>query len=311
MTAGGAVGHVLGTPHPDTEPDRVLGLERWHALREAHEARARGLLGDVVERRRRGERHPVDDFMFEYYRLRPGDLLQWHPGAGVLVEGRELGERRWYTRVQRDGRDWSSVDVAALVERRATTLRFTRDLLTATAGRAARFGCFGMHEWAMVYGLEPGEVRHAGLPLRLAPERVREVVDAVGLRCTHYDAYRFFTPEAAPANALQLTRSDQVTHDQPGCLHVTMDLYKFAGKLSPLTSSELLLDCFELARDVRQLDMQASAYDLSRWGLEPVAVESPEGRAAYVRAQRAFTARAEPLRARLLDLVERVSPVVA
>ena len=58
--------------------------------------------------------------------------------------------------------------------------------------------------------------------------------------------------------------------EQPGCLHANMDLYKWAGKLAPFTPGDLLLDCFELARDIRELDMRASPYDLSGLGHAPL-----------------------------------------
>jgi hypothetical protein len=37
---------------------------------------------------------------------------------------------------------------------------------------------------------------------------------------------------------------------------------------------------FRLARDVRELDMRASPYDLADLGYPPVRIETPEGRAA-------------------------------
>ena len=37
-----------------------------------------------------------------------------------------------------------------------------------------------------------------------------------------------------------------------------MDVYKWATKLGPVVPGDLLLDCFELAREIRTLDMQAS-----------------------------------------------------
>ena len=86
-----------------------------------------------------------------------------------------------------------------------------------------------------------------------------------------------------------------------------MDLYKWTGKLVPLVDSDLLLDTFELARDIRELDMRASAYDLSEWGYEPVPVETPAGRADYVRRQRDFAERAAPLRQRLLELNDKMA----
>jgi hypothetical protein len=83
-----------------------------------------------------------------------------------------------------------------------------------------------------------------------------------------------------------------------------MDLYKWAYKLSPAGPGELVADCFALAAEVRELDMRASPYDLADLGYPPVAVETPEGRAAYVTAQRGFAARGQVLRRRLLDICE-------
>ena len=80
-----------------------------------------------------------------------------------------------------------------------------------------------------------------------------------------------------------------------------MDLYKWAYKLTPLVSSDLVTDCFALAREIRALDMRASPYDLADLGYPPVRVETAEGRAEYAVAQRSFAERAAPLRARLID----------
>ncbi len=91
------------------------------------------------------------------------------------------------------------------------------------------------------------------------------------------DAFRFFTEQARPLNQFQPTRTSQVDLDQPGCLHANMDVYKWAGKLLPAVDSALLLDSFELAREIRELDMRASAYDLSQWGYPPVPVETSRG----------------------------------
>jgi hypothetical protein len=151
----------------------------------------------------------------------------------------------------------------------------------------------------MVYGLEQDEVRHEYVPLRLTPAEVRAVVDEQGLRCTHYDAFRFFTPDAVPLNEIEPTRATQPELDQPGCLHATMDLYKWSAKYAALVGSDLVADCFALALDARVLDMDAAPYDLSSLGREPVRVETPEGRAEYVRRQRELADRGAALRARL------------
>ena len=71
--------------------------------------------------------------------------------------------------------------------------------------------------------------------------------------------------------------------------------------------SELVADCFEVAVEVRELDMRASPYDLSGFGYPPVPVETPAGRAEYARAQARSAARADPLRARLIEVARLVA----
>jgi hypothetical protein len=276
----------------------VLAERDWLARRAAHEARVRRWTDPHQERQSRGEKHPVLDFMFSYYSHRPSRLRRWHPGPGVELAGpAAAGYLRWpaYTSTG----DGVALDLAALPGPRRETVHFVHDLLTATAARTPRLGCFGMHEWAMVY--RAGEVRHENWPLRLGPAATDRVVESLPLRCSHFDAYRFFTPDARPLNTLRPTRTRQVELEQPGCLHVTMDLFKWAYKLSPYVASDLVADCFELAIEVRTLDMRASPYDLSALGYSPVRVETEPGRAEYRRAQSEFVRRAVPLRAKLIE----------
>ncbi len=193
--------------------------------------------------------------------------------------------------------DGSRVDPATI---RPATVAFVRGLLAATASRPAHLGCFGLHEWAMVYRADA--TRHP-VPLRLGADGTDAVVETHRIRCTHYDAHRFFTAAAAPRNTERPTRERQVELEQPGCLHATMDLYKWASKLGPLVPGELLLDCFALARDVRTLDMRASPYDLTAHGHPPVRIETAAGKAEYARAQQGFATRGAALRERLLDVL--------
>src|SRR4051794_41328683 len=127
---------------------RVLAGSRWRALAAAHAARADALTAGHRARRARGEAHPVEDFLYTYYPTRPRRLRRWHPGAGVLLTDAE-GRAGWrhYTRDPAGVR----VDHEALAVERAATLAFVGDLLRATAARPAHLGCFGLHEWAMVY----------------------------------------------------------------------------------------------------------------------------------------------------------------
>ena len=243
------------------------------------------------------------DFLFTYYWFRPSSVERWHPGPGVVLAGAAAGEYlRWPTYRRTD--DGVTLDPAAFAPRKRTA-EFVRDLLSATAGRKPRLSCFGMHEWAMVYRQPADERRHPA-PLRLGPDGTDAVLESLPVRCTHYDAFRFFTPKARPRNPVQLTRADQLAHEQPGCLHAGMDLYKWATKLDPFVPSELTARCFELAADIRVLDMRASPYDLSAYGYSPVAVETERGRADYVRAQAEFAERARPLRAELVALCDQL-----
>ena len=256
------------------------------------------------ERRRRHEAHPVLDFLFTYYSHRPAQLEQWHPGPGVALRDADAflavpGHVR-----RPDGT--VALHPAALPDRHRTTAVFVRALLAATASRPARLSCFGLHEWAMVYRTDAP--RHSAVPLRLGAAGTDDVVESLPVHCTHHDAYRFFTAAARPRNAVVPTRADQVALEQPGCLHATMDLYKWAYKLSPATPGDLLADCFTLAADVRELDMRASPYDLADLGYPPVRIETPAGRAEYARIQATFARRAAPLRDRLIDLCDTLLP---
>jgi hypothetical protein len=156
----------------------------------------------------------------------------------------------------------------------------------------------------MVYHTD--DIRHSQVPLRLSMDEIACVVESQGLRCTHYDAYRFFTPAAAPRNRIALTRADAPRHDQGGCIHANMDLYKFASTVAPFTTAELIADAFELARDIRELDMRASPYDLTAYGFEPIRIETLSGREEYVERQKAFAVAARELRLRLLEQYRRI-----
>lgn len=281
---------------------QILDESTWRTRQRDHLRRVSRWTGPHRERARRGESHPVLDFMFTYYSHRPSLLERWHPGVDVVLGGsaeEHLG-RPGYVRTA----DGIGLDPAELPGSRVDCALFVLRLLRAISGRAPRLTCFGLHEWAMVYRSDAP--RHAGQSLRLGASGTDAVVEAQPLRCTHHDAFRFFTPAARPRNATSPARADQIDNEQPGCLHATMDLYKWAYKLAPAASSELVADCFELALDVRTLDMRASPYDLEALGYPPVRIETAQGRAAYARAQTVFAERSEPLRERLIEVAQSV-----
>lgn len=282
---------------------QVLTPEEYLPRIAAHEARAGKWAGPRVARRARGEYHPVWDFLFDYYPQRPSHLKRWHPGAGVcLADAESLPHTRWRDYVA-DGDGTVRLDVQRFLDHRRRDVEEAAVILRSVDKREAHFDCFGMHEWAMVYRTD--SPRHS-LPLRLGAEGTNAVVETHTVKCSHFDAFRFFTPAARPLNLTVLTRKGQPANDQAGCVHVSMDLYKWAMKLGPLVPGELLLDCFELAADARRLDMEASPYDCRGLGFDVVAVETPEGKAQYVARQRELTRRAQPLRRRLVAILDDV-----
>ncbi|MGP3536569.1 3-methyladenine DNA glycosylase [Microbacterium sp. RD1] len=286
-------------PLDDTETT-VLDPGQWRARERQHQDRAQTLTAGRRARAARGQTHPVEDFLFTYYSYRPSRLHRWHPGSHtVLLDAPERASWRWYLPGTEPGS--VRVDAHAFRTEKAPLVRAIRNLLVVTAARPASFGCFGLHEWAMAY--RAPEVRH-DVPLRLGAAGTDAVVEAHDLRCTHFDAFRFFTPDAAPRNRDALSRDRQATFEQPGCLHAGMDLYRWAIKLGPLVPGEVLLDAFTLARDLRLLDMRASPYDLSAWGYDAIPIETAVGKAEYVRQQRGFTTRAAPLRRKLLAILD-------
>jgi hypothetical protein len=287
-------------------PVESLLPAQWRARSDAHAARLAPYVDPHLARRERGEQHPVHDFLFGYYSQRPAQLLRWHPGYGVrLVDAPAYEAQKGYS----DG----TVTQAHLASQRPL-LEATHRLLAATASRPAHTGCFGLHEWAMVYRSTSSATgtRHPK-PLRLGGAGTDHVVESHRIACTHFDAYRFFTDDARPRNALSPGPDDRPDFEQPGCLHAGMDLYKHAFRLTPLVCSDLVADCFELAWDIRVLDMRAAPYDLTGLSLDPtgelwtpVEIETPEGKQEYVAHQRAFAQRGQALRHQLTAECERL-----
>ncbi len=278
----------------------VMPLASWREKAAAHRARAEKHTAAARKRRARGLPHPVLDFLFQYYPF-PFSLLEnWHPAAGEALEWPLPSLPEGFS----DGcylleNGCLALDPRKLPEKARQRMRWTLELLEATRERVPNFACHGLHEWAMVY--RGREIRHEKtLRLRLPQAEIDALVESRAICCSHHDAFRFFAPEARPLNRLQPDIHSRHRHEQPACLHANMDLYKWAAKSMPWTGSELLLDCFELAVDLRALDMRASPYDLTEWGYAPVPIETAAGRAVYENEQRRLAEAAAPLRQRLI-----------
>jgi len=285
----------------------VLSRDQWEARAASHRARLAPYVDPHLARREVGAKHPVHDFLFDYYSQRPAQLLRWHPGVGV-----GLSDASSYASLKGYAGSPVSVSAEHVASQRVLVETLLR-LLRATADRPAHLGCFGMHEWAMVYRAESsGGTRHPQ-PLRLGAAATDTVVESHRIACSHFDAFRFFTPDAVPLNALSPASDDRPDFEQPGCLHGGMDLYKHAFRLTPMISSDLVADAFELAWDIRVLDMRAAPYDMTGVRLDPVgeewtpvAVETPEGKRVYADLQRGFAERGQVIRQRLVAECERL-----
>lgn len=279
----------------------LLRTTEWVARKRSHELRVHELLSEHLRRRSHGVKHPVFDFLFEYYSFRSTNLGIWSPGVGVTLEKspkHTLPALAWETTPA-----GVELSLRKLSPRRVQSLEWIIDLLTKTQQRPARFGCHGLHEWAMVY--RSPEFRYLGsVPLRLSLEEIAQIVDTQGLCCTHYDAFRFFTQAARPLNSVQPSWDERLAMEQRGCLHVNMDLYKWASKFWPWVNAELLVDTFELALEARKIDMRASPYNLEEFGFKPIPIETEQGRLEYEQEQREIATRAIPLRARLIHALD-------
>ncbi|MES2923897.1 MAG: 3-methyladenine DNA glycosylase [Verrucomicrobiota bacterium] len=281
-----------------------ISTHEWEERAACHRARAERHTLAARKRRDGGVQHPVEDFLFQYYPYSFALLEGWQPGFGVALEWRATVDspappapfsRRCYSVA--DG--FLFVNPLRLAGKERERLGWIRELLAATRGRLPNFACHGLHEWAMVY--RGKEVRHEKTtPLRLPQAEIDALVESRAICCSHHDAFRFFAGEARPMNRLQPTLDSRIALEQPGCVHANMDLYKWAAKSMPWIGSELLLDCFELATELRDLDMRASPYDLTAWERAPVCIETAEGRRVYEMEQRQLAERAMPLRERLI-----------
>ncbi|WP_216452170.1 hypothetical protein [Arcanobacterium phocae] len=307
----------------------VLSSDIWWPRALDHFYAAQRRSQGRVRRRQLGEKNPLEDFLWEYYPLRPGRLAVWHPGFTTDGEPYGLAEP--------DGdvdsvRAWNPTDSQApsplswwkhhaslpwqksvhsemgeaivvddeYLQHRSHGIQHLTALNRILSTREATFGCLGWHEWAMVY--QADETRHP-LPLRLDVEQTNHLVEQAHIRCTHFDAFRFFMPAAVGFNRVQPTYETVFEHEQPGCIHVSMDLLRTCIQLGPIIPGELTIQAFDLAMEARTIDMAASPYDCSSLGLTAIPIETANGKAEYIERQRELATKARPLRQELLAII--------
>lgn len=281
-------------------------------------------------------KNPVYNFLIEYYGLKgakgPRRLARWSPRldpllgsgkSGILLEQAneddlgdtlhikgamilESNEGVVYSPSSYYGHGYPARRHEAATA--ATPFLWYRSVLQQTLEAEPVLHCHGLHEWAMQYQPEgapppPSGKYQAHLPLRVDREAISRTVERKGIHCTHVDALRFFSPAAGPLNhhGASLSRTDQLKLEQPACVHAHMDLLKIAMKLQPFCGAESVATILELALAARRLDVAASPYDATSYGVGVVPVETSQGRAQYRLEQRDLMAKAETIRQELLQ----------
>lgn len=219
-----------------------------------------------------------------------------HLRGATIVEGQGV----LYSPAQFFGKGDSSRDHDNT--RASAPFLWYQSILKQTLDSEPVLHCYGLHEWAMQYQPAgapppPSGKYQAHLPLRVSRDVINDTVERKGVSCTHVDALRFFAEDALPLNRFggPLQRTDQARLEQPACVHAHMDLLKMVLKLSPFCDPILLQRVLQVALEARRLDVAASPYDASAYGIGVVPIDTAEGRAEYRQQQ--------------LDLLKRVEPV--
>lgn len=289
----------------------VLTLEHWTERVKMHTTLMSPWTDAFVKRQGLSQKHPVHDFLFTYYNCSPKKLKQWVPSfqEQLVMAPEVLVDYPWLNHYWfKQDENLLFLDVGRLQDNTRGIAQFIADLCQNVMVRAPRFGCFGLHEWAMVYKSSEVEIRYAGsgYKLRLNPKELADFVESQKMCCTHYDAYRFFTSEAKPLNSFNPTLDTRLEMEQGGCIHANMDLYKWATKLWPWIGSDFIAKTFFHAMECREVDMRASPYDLSDLGFLPICIETEEGRKQYQKEQLQLAERAKPLREELKGFCQKL-----
>jgi len=188
-----------------------------------------------------------------------------------------------------------ALNVAAFDPARRASLAWMLNLAALTAERPPAFGCFGLHEWRWSTGKRPTRSATTTWPLRFPPDELARIVEA------HPCVARTSMPSGssrrrrARSTACNRSAPPRRSSSSRGCLHANMDLYKWASN-SRRSRRPNSSPTARPARDIREVDMRASPYDLSKLGFAPIRIETPEGRAEYETLQRDFAAQSQPLR---------------
>lgn len=278
--------------------------------------------GDSLKQRQHAVKsHPIYNFLHTYYKYSVESLYCYSPGINISISGlindnsNSVSRKYLYT-ASNDVMYYSpSLFPSQSSERLKSNVKQYYEIQLNSIMKKPNFYCFGLHEWAMLYSgrltadgkeCEPTRLpKHQQLDIRTSQEVIDDLVESNLLKCSHFDAWRFFHVNAQPMNQIPvLSRSSQPQNEQAGCIHATMDLFKYAYSLYPLVSSDLLIKCLQIAIRARIIDMRASPYDVSKYDVcaVPICVETMDGRREYSRLQENLYNDALPCRIELLEI---------
>ncbi len=267
----------------------------WRARADAHAARADALTAGTGPPCAPGE-PPGRGLPLHLLPHPPGAAARLAPGAGVSLAN--AAERQGWQHYTPDG---SRVD--------PTTIRPATSRPSAACSRppppdrptSAASGCTS-GRWSTA----PTRRVHPARPLRLGATGTDVVVEHHRVRCTHYDAYRFFTADRRARSTRRPdpgARPGRAASSRAAC---TRRWTSTSGRRSWVRSCPASC-CWTRSRSPAtsaSLDMRASPYDLAAHGYTPVRIETAAGKAEYAEAQRGFAARGATLRRRLLETLD-------
>lgn len=307
----------------------ILAESVWRNAASLHAKQVHELVqpGLLSESSRFDAKHPIFNFFIEYYGMKGTKgvrkLKQWSlPTYPVFLQGatpNDLGDilplrgaSIEATGILYCPSNYYRHDTPEDLVRAASAFVWYHTLLNQTAHREPVLHCYNLHEWAMQYHPPGSELPSSGkyqkhVSLRVDRDMLNQAVERNGVCCTHYDALRFFAPTALPFNSIPLVsdRGQQLKHEQPACLHATMDLFKMITKLQPFVSADLKLRCLSLVIMAREMDVAASPYDASGYGIAAIPIETPEGRSEYKKKQLQLLKESQPVRTELITAFEQ------
>ena len=272
-TQNGWMTSSAGPPAPAPAGPRVLPADSWRESQTAHEARVDALIRGHLDRARRCRSAPGRGLPLHLLLPAARAAAPLAPGrSGRAAGGRAASGPAWRFHRVVDRTASSRVDVARLprptrgTPARARPAPAGRDRVAAGPVRLLRAARVGD-------GLPPGRraVRHAGCRCGSGAAGTDAVVESHRIRCSHYDAFRFFTAAGA-RRGTRCSRPGTARSRSSSPAACTRRWTSTSGRTSCCprrAQSSWWSTPSSSPATIRELDMRASPYDLTALGLRP------------------------------------------